>query len=201
MSELSATIDRTAISRQHLVRVGALGAVGRFTSVDAVCYPRASRVVVRTGRGLEVGEVLTGPEGGRFAESAGGTHRESDGSILRGITVEDDLLLARLERNRAEAYEACASRLKELGLPVALMDVEQLFDARTLVFYFLGEMSSEVEAVTAELAELYEARVQIQKFADAVNEGCGPGCGTDAAAGCKTCVTGCAISAACSHKH
>lgn len=193
MSELSATIERPAMSRQHLVRVGALGAVGSFTSVDAVLYPRASRVVVRTGRGLEVGEVLAGPD----AE----THLDSDGSILRGITVEDDLLLARLERNRAEAYEACANRLAELNLSVALMDVEQLFDARTLVFYFLGEMTPEVAAVTAELADLYESRVQIQKFVDAVNEGCGPGCGTDAAAGCKTCVAGCAISAACSHKH
>ena len=42
----------------HLVRVGALGHVGRFTAVDAVRYPRDSRVVVRTGRGLELGEVF-----------------------------------------------------------------------------------------------------------------------------------------------
>ena len=193
MRALSATIERPAMSRQHLVRVGALGTVGSFTSVDAVLYPRASRVVVRTGRGLEVGEVLAGPDAH--------TQLESAGSILRGVTVEDDLLLARLERNRAEAYEACASRLAELNLSVVLMDVEQLFDARTLAFYFLGEMTPEVESITAELADLYESRVQIQKFVDAVNEGCGPGCGTDAAAGCTTCATGCAISAACSHKH
>ena len=189
MNESPAASEHLISSRQHLVRVGALGALGLFTSVDTVRYPRASRVVVRTGRGLEIGEVLAEPEGVQ--------HGESDGSILRGVTVEDDLLLARLERNRADAYQACARRLEERKLPVALMDVEQLFDARTLVFYFLGEMTAEVEAITAELAELYESRVQIQKFADAVNEGCGPGCGTDAAAGCQTCVTGCAISAAC----
>lgn len=193
MSEPLVTNNQAISSRQHLVRVGALGAVGLFTSVDAVRYPRATRVVVRTGRGLEIGEVLVEPEVER--------HGESDGSILRGVTVEDDLLLTRLERNRADAYEACARRLSELNLPVALIEVEQLFDARTLVFYFLGDMTAEVEAVTTQLAELYESRVQIQKFTDAVNEGCGPGCGTDAAAGCKTCVSGCAISAACSHKH
>ena len=45
----------------HLVRVGALGHVGRFTAVDAVRYPRDTRVVVRTGRGLEVGEILAPP--------------------------------------------------------------------------------------------------------------------------------------------
>lgn len=204
MSHLSATSEPFVQNRQHLVRVGALGTIGQFTSVDAVRYPRGTRVVVRTGRGLEIGEVLAEPEDGRSADletEPAVEHGHSDGSILRGVTIEDDLLLARLERNRAEAYEACARRLAELDQPVALMDVEQLFDARTLIFYFLGEMTPEVETVTAELAELYEARVQIQKFVDAVNEGCGPGCGTDAAAGCNTCVSGCAISAACSHKH
>jgi hypothetical protein len=47
------------------------------------------------------------------------------------------------------------------------------------------------------LAELYETQVQFRRFADAVNEGCGPGCGTEAAAGCKTCATSCAVAGAC----
>ena len=176
--------------RQHLVRVGALGHVGRFTAVDAVRYPRASRVVVRTGRGLELGEVLAPP-----ADST--DEAAADGSILRGVTVEDQLLEVRLERNRQAAYEACAARLAQRRLPAVLMDVEHLFDGRSLVFYFLGEMTSELESLTSELAELYETHVQFRRFSDAVTEGCGPGCGTDAAAGCKTCVSGCAVAGAC----
>ncbi len=182
--------DDVSLGRQHLVRVGALGSVGRFTSVDAVRYPRATRVVVRTGRGLEVGEILAEPQGGD-ADAA-------DGSILRGITVSDDLLLARLEKNRAEAYAACNTRLVELQTSAVLMEVEYLFDGRTLVFYFLGEMTPELSALTDELAELYESQVQFRQFADAVNEGCGPGCGTEAAAGCTTCASGCAVADACS---
>jgi hypothetical protein len=107
------------------------------------------------------------------------------------------LLEVRLERNRQAAYEACSNRLDELGLPAALMDVEHLFDGRSLVFYFLGEMTAELEALTSELAELYETHVQFRRFSEAVTEGCGPGCGTEAAAGCKTCVTGCAVASAC----
>jgi cell fate regulator YaaT (PSP1 superfamily) len=189
---ISTPVD-LSVGRQHLVRIGALGTVGRFTSVDAVRYPRASRVIVRTGRGLEVGEVL--------AEPAGADADSADGSILRGVTVADDLLIARLEKNRSEAYAACAKRLSEMQSPAALMDVEQLFDGRTLVFYFLGEMTGELEALTNELAELYESRVQFRQFADAVNEGCGPGCGTESAAGCKTCVSSCAVAAACPTRH
>jgi cell fate regulator YaaT (PSP1 superfamily) len=181
------------MGRQHLVRVGALGHVGRFTAVDAVRYPRHARVVVRTGRGLELGEVLDPP-------AASTEEPRSDGSILRGLTVEDQLLEARLEKNRQSAYEACAARLVELNLPATLMDVEHLFDGQTLLFYFLGEMTAELETLTAELAELYEAQVQFRRFTETVTEGCGQGCGTEEATGggCKTCVTGCAVASACS---
>ena len=179
-----------AHGRQHLVRVGALGHIGRFTSVDAVRFPRHSQVVVRTGRGLELGEVLAAPEGPDTGPS--------DGSILRGMTVEDQLLAARLEKNRRAAFDLCAARLAHLAAGTVLMDVEHLFDGRTLVFYFLGPSTPEVEALTDELAELYETEAQIRGFAEAVEHGCGPGCGTDEAAGCKTCVSGCAVAAACS---
>jgi len=178
------------MGRHHLVRVGALGHVGRFTAVDAVRYPRGASVVVRTGRGLELGEVLT-PPGDAVDDVAG------DGSILRGVTVEDRLLEARLEKNRRAAYEACAARVAELGLPAVLMDVEHLFDGQKLLFYFLGDVTAELESLTDELAETYETHAQFRRFSDAVAEGCGPACGTESATGCKTCVTGCAVAAAC----
>jgi cell fate regulator YaaT (PSP1 superfamily) len=181
----------TSLGRQHLVRVGALGHVGRFTSADAVRYPRHARVVVRTGRGLELGEVLAPPGSSPDEDGA-------DGSILRGLTAEDQLLAGRLEKNRQAAYEACAARLVASSSPAVLMDVEHLFDGQTLLFYFLGEMTPELEAITAELAELYEAHVQFRRFAEAVTEGCGPACGTEAAGGCKTCATGCAVAGSCS---
>lgn len=183
--------------RQHLVRVGSLGHVGRFTAVDAVRYPRESRVVVRTGRGLELGEVLAEPGDAADNDSP-------DGSILRGMTIEDQLLAARLEKNRSEALAACTERLKAVHSSAVLVDVEPLFDGRTLLFYFLGEMTAQLETMTSELAELYETHVQFRRFTEAVTEGCGPGCGTDAAAGCKTCVAGCAVASVCSaraHHH
>ena len=180
------------MGRHHLVRVGALGQVGRFTAVDATCYPRHARVVLRTARGLELGEVLTPP--GDESESA-----RADGSILRGVTIEDQLLEARLERNRQAAFDACAERLGQLASPPVLMDVEHLFDGQSLYFYFLGETTPEVEAITTELAELYDAQVQFRKFAETVTAGCGPDCGTESAAGggCTSCGTGCAVAGAC----
>jgi cell fate regulator YaaT (PSP1 superfamily) len=178
--------------RHHLVRVGALGHVGRFTAVDAVRYPRGARVIVRTSRGLEIGEVLNPTD---EAPARG----ESDGSILRGMTIEDQLLEARLEKNRQGAFEACATRIRELRLPVALVDVEHLFDGRSLYFYFLGDVPPELETVTTELAEVYDAAVQFRKFSETVAAGCGPGCGTADAvgSGCTSCAAGCPVGSAC----
>ena len=184
------------MSRHHFVRVGILGHVGRFTAVDAVRYPRAARVIVRTSRGLEVGEVL-GPCDAPIQRGAG------DGAILRGMTVEDQLLEARLEKNKDGAFRACQQRLDELGLDATLLEVEHLFDGRSLFFYFLGEVSSAVESVTQELAEAYDSVAQFRQFAETVTAGCGPGCGTEAHAGggCVSCSAECAIADACSGRN
>ena len=157
------------MARVHLVRVGAVSQVGRVAAVDAARYPRDARVVVRTARGLEVGEVLAAPSGESQAAQ--------DGAILRGMTIEDQLLEVRLLKNREAAYAACANRLSELKLDVSLVDVEHLFDGRTLVFYFLGRQPPELETVTSELAAIYDTQVQFQAFANTLTEGCGPGCG------------------------
>ena len=59
--------------------------------------------------------------------------------------------------------------------------------------------TSELEAITQELADLYETKVEFRKFAESLESGCGPGCGTAEAengcgqGGCQTCV----IAAAC----
>jgi cell fate regulator YaaT (PSP1 superfamily) len=183
--------------QRHLVRVGRLGQIGSFAAVDQTCYPRRSRVIVRSERGLELGEVLSGP--GSVAVEQTGASGLLLGSILRGATEADELLALRLERNRQAALEACTTRLAQLDRPVALVDVEHSFDGRTLRFYFLGETDEAVESLVGELAELYEAEVQIRAFTETLTNGCGPGCGTDEATGggCTSCGTGCAVASAC----
>jgi hypothetical protein len=185
-------VTAECMAAQHWVRIGVLGSVGRFAAAEAMRYPRGARVVCRTSRGLEVGEVLSVADG-----VSEGTN-SPDGTLLRRITVEDDLLLARLEKNREEAFAACADRLSELAIPAVLVDVEHLFDGQSLFFYFLGDATAELDAVTAELAEVYEAEVQFRKFTDTLTAGCGPNCGTEEGGGCGSggCST-CSVAAAC----
>jgi hypothetical protein len=152
-------------------------------------------VIVRTRRGLEAGEVLA-PAGDPQAGQSG----LSAGSILRGMTVADHLLAARLEDKKDAAFAACEALLRARSSTATLLDVEHLFEGGKLYFHFLGEVPAEVEGWIAELVATYDATAQISSFAETLELGCGPGCGTEAAAGqgnCQSCATGCAISQAC----
>ncbi len=169
----------------HLVRIGQFGQVGRFSGVDSSIFPRSSRVVCRTSRGLEMGEVL--------AANTNRGDEQFDGQLLRGMTTQDELLLTRIEKNKNQAYQACAELLQQTGSTAALMDVELLLDGSSMFFYFLGDPPPEVDQMTAELADAYNAKVQVREFATLLDTGCGPGCGEEASScgtdggGCSSC--------------
>lgn len=182
------------MTQQYFVRLGVFGQIGRFRAVEPRRYPRQTQVVCRTARGLEVGEVTAAIDDGAV---------DSDGSLLRALTVEDRLLLTRIDSRKDAAFAACTRLLDERGLPAVLVDVEHLFDGQSLYFYFLGDSSAELDALTAELADAYEAKVQFRQFTETLTAGCGPDCGTEKAGGggcgsggCSTC----AVASACSSR-
>jgi cell fate regulator YaaT (PSP1 superfamily) len=165
----------------HLVQFGVPGWVGRFRAADGRVRRRGCQVVLRTPRGLETGAVLRPASDSAAAGSC-------DGELLRRLTPDDRLIVARIERFRDRAFQACSELLRQRGLPAVLVDVEQLFDGQSLYFYFLGEVTDELSALTDELAEAWEAKVRFRRFTERLIEGCGPDCGTGAS-GCGT--TGC----------
>ncbi|MFM9117626.1 MAG: PSP1 C-terminal domain-containing protein [Planctomycetota bacterium] len=183
----------------HFVRVGQSGQVGSFVtagvSPSLADLPRGTRVVCETDRGLEVGEVISPAES--LQDSS------TDGRIIRRVTVEDELLLARVARYQQEAFAECSRLVAERGIPALLMDVEHLLDGRSLFFYFLGEVTPELDALTAELAERYDTVVRFRQFSETLETGCGPGCGTEEGAGCGASSSGscstCQLATAC-HK-
>jgi hypothetical protein len=140
---------------------------------------------------LELGEVL--------GNASPAEQNGSDGSLLREMTPQDELLQARVQARKERAFRACQELLDQRGITCVLMDVEHLFDGGSLFFYFLGEVPAEVAALTGELAEAYEAQVQMRNFADTVTQGCGPGCGTEQAEGpgCGSTCASCPIAGSC----
>jgi hypothetical protein len=137
----------------YLVRYGLMGHVGRFSldpASDQVPQ-RGHTVVIRTDRGLEIGEVL-----GRLATSVsprpakneiadGGEDRDPTRppdpdrpGLLRMAGQEDLERARRSETLRNEQFAVCRRLLEEGGWPLDLLDVEPLLDLSTTVLHVLG---------------------------------------------------------------
>lgn len=164
------------------MQIGLLGSIGRFASADRRKRPRGEKVICRTVRGLEVGSVLT---------ALADNEQSIDGDLLRKVTPEDQLLINRIDRFRDKAFQACQNLIVEKEFTAVLVDVEHLFDGQSLYFYFLGDVSDEVNQLTTQLAETYEAKVKFRQFSQTLAEGCGPDCGTGESGcgvgGCGSC--------------
>jgi hypothetical protein len=126
-----------------LVRYGLMGHVGWF-ALDAAPGPpfeRGAAVVIRTSRGLELGEILvvpdretSGPPTERRAlEDSIGTFR-----VVRSAGDDDLALGLEVERLRGPRFETCRRIVSDAGWPLELIDVEPSLD-QTTVLHYLGD--------------------------------------------------------------
>lgn len=180
------------MGRPHLVKVGLLGLVGRFDSTGWRAFARDDRVVCRTSRGLEIGRVMCALDIEDSSRSD-----EIDGQVLRRVSHDDELIVNRIERFRDRAFDACNRLLRRRKLNAVLVDVEHLFDGQSLYFYFLGDVPVDVQSLTAELGEEYERKVRFRKFTETLVNGCGPGCGAEAAKCSTGACSSCGVNGGC----
>lgn len=173
--------DKTALNTYH-VRVGALGEIHLASAL--IPLQRGRRVVARSPRGIEIADVIS-PR--RSTER--GPEDEIAYRILRPISQSDELLLARLEKYKQDAIEACRRELSESGSSAMLLDVDQLLDGGTLIMHFLGEADSRAKEIADAVAKRYESIVRTDHLSELLETGCGPACGTGD--GCGTACAGC----------
>ncbi len=168
--------------QSYFVRIGSWGEIARCRSSVGATYRRGARVICRTPRGLEVGQVTAAESSLAGASAAPQGAHATDLSvpitILRATTADDELLISRLERHRRDAMQECRRCLSAAGSSAVLLEVDQVFDAGTLIFYFLSPPEPTDEELVRRLAERYESRVRSGHFAKLLATGCGPGCGT-----------------------
>lgn len=181
-----------AISHSYFVRHGAMHHVGRFAADEGMVYRRGDRVVVRSFRGDELGEVVAETD-----EKPGTSPR-----LLRLATLDD------LERGRAVAQDrsqrlaACESVFRDGEWPLELIDVEPMLDDRRTVLLYLGPHRLDASALVQALrdrcdldAVLEPVGLDESEEAEPEDHGCGScgtggGCGTSGG-GCGTGSGGC----------
>ena len=166
-----------------LVRYGAPGWVSRFGSDEQLDCVHGDRLLVKTTRGLEVGEFLspavTTGEAGKTPHA---------GTVVRRLTP-DELAQHRQGTEQSQGLlEVCQRLIEERSLAIDAIDCESLFDRETIVVYFLGAHSAGLDELAQELTRTQGLRIVFQPLVElepAPREGgCGSGGGGCQSGGC-----------------
>jgi cell fate regulator YaaT (PSP1 superfamily) len=145
---------------KHVVRYGALRLLGHFESSNGDAYPRGSRVVMRTERGLEVGDVLcpAGERTGEFLTDMQG------GQILRRLSADDEHEVQRIREGEKAEFDAARQLVLERNLQMILVDIEHLFGGERVVLYYLAEKRVDFRELVKSLASEFQTRVEMRQI-------------------------------------
>ena len=158
-----------------LVRYGAISEVARFESELSEAPLRGETVVVRTARGLELGEVLQ-----RVGRADGAP---SDFQIVRRPTAEDDAASAAHAEERSALIAEWTRCLADWNLKLELLDVEWTLDRSRCVLYVLAPRGPDttllaIRAAAAGLTGIEVQPVGPEGLLTLPREASGGGCGS-----------------------
>ncbi|HEY1376054.1 MAG TPA: hypothetical protein VGF55_04640 [Gemmataceae bacterium] len=184
---------------EYLVHHGCAGHLGRFRAAGPGGFGRGAGVVVRSRRGLELGEVLCPSASDRAV-----LPDPFVGELLRAATA-DDLAAAHSHRELEQRLFVDGCRLSDdRGLPLAVVDVEVFLDGRQALLHAVRLGACDEGPLLAELGDRHGLVVRLYDLTaePAVAEdehgcgscgsgGCGEGgCGSCGDGGCGSCSAG-----------
>jgi cell fate regulator YaaT (PSP1 superfamily) len=174
------------------VRYGYMMLIGSFTS--DVPVRSGDKVIVRTDRGTELGEVITISEQVASSEDTENqvvdditpkSEQEDSGEslpapekheqvprkpsygprVLRKASKEDIAKAQDINESVEPAqFRFCQQKIRELNVPMRLAAVEHLFGGEKLIFYFLAESRVDFRALVRELAREYRTRIEMKQI-------------------------------------
>jgi cell fate regulator YaaT (PSP1 superfamily) len=147
------------MASRWIVRHGAMRFLGEFDP-EGSDYGRGDEVVVRTERGLEIGQVLC-ESTPRAVEMLA---EPTSGRIVRRLSDRDCLERDRLQAIEADEMETCARFVASRRLQMELVDVEHLFGGERIIFYFLAEKRVDFRELVKDLARTYQTRIEMRQI-------------------------------------
>ena len=115
--------------------------------------------IVETARGLEIGEIVTGPT------------EVPDEDIIpplrlvqRVATQEDFDHKAANAVLEKDAFAICRQKIEEHQLPMKLVSCEYTFDNTKLLFYFTADQRVDFRALVKDLAGVFHIRIELRQI-------------------------------------
>ena len=175
--------DREAYERLQppttiVVRFGALKLVGEFPYKGEQKPGCGSKLVVRTFRGIEIGEMLTStcPNAGcsksvtrqemlEYIENSGGKDYPfyTDGRVMRVASIDDMNEQRRLDARKHEMKTFAQARANELGLPLKIVEAEPILGGDRVTFYFIAEDRIDFRDLVNILAKEHSTRIDMRQ--------------------------------------
>jgi cell fate regulator YaaT (PSP1 superfamily) len=121
---------------------------------------RGAKVIARTQRGLEVGEILCEATEQAIAQIAD----PSSGQILREMTHEDQNELNHIHQQESKEFEVCNQHVRSMGLQMQLVDIERLFGGERVVIYYLAEQRIDFRELVKVLASDFQTRIEMRQI-------------------------------------
>ncbi|MEG6617134.1 stage 0 sporulation family protein [Peptococcaceae bacterium 1198_IL3148] len=115
--------------------------------------------IVETTRGIEFGKVVQGPKVVNEEEVVAPLKK-----VIRKATEEDKLKLRQNKIKEKEAHKICLEKIKQHGLPMKLIDVEQTFDDNKIIFYFTADGRVDFRELVKDLAAVFRTRIELRQI-------------------------------------
>ncbi len=182
--------------KKMLVRYGKMGIIGWFVHEEKNMPKASSKVMIKTERGLEIGEVV-----GKFCYKSGVFKKSEDavvdyyevgkadcpvtggGKFVRYATEQDLSEEHHINLGAQQELAKCKQLIKELNLPMKLVDIEHVFGGERVIFYFTSESRIDFRELVKRLAKEFQTRIEMRQVGsrDAAKiaadiESCGQAC-------------------------
>lgn len=170
--------EKLKAPKSIVVRFGLMKMVGEFP-YDGDAKPGCgSKLIIRTHRGTELGEMLTStcPNAGcsksvsrkemlQYIENSGGRDYPftSEGRVLRVATVADLDKQAQIEQSRHALKVSAREAVERLNLPMKVVDAEPILGGERLTFYYISEERIDFRDLVKDLAAEHHARIEMRQ--------------------------------------
>lgn len=145
---------------RYVLRYGVMRHLGVFSARGRDRYARGHRVIARTGRGLELAEVL--------CEATDHVLDQMDspqtGQILRLETADDHIEVDKIHDQRHRELDLCRQKVEQLGLSMQLVDLEHLYGGERVIVYYLAESRVDFRELVKVLAKEFQTRIEMRQI-------------------------------------
>ena len=116
------------------------------------------RVIVETSRGIELGNVVIENRDVPKSEIKGKLKR-----VIRKATPVDLLQAEEYKTQEPLALEKCSELVKDMDIPIKVLQAEYSFDGNRLLFSFVSEQRIDFRDLVKKLAQLFRTRIEMKQ--------------------------------------